>query len=180
MRIIGGEHKGRRIKTLNGESTRPTLDKVRGAIFNSLYDVSDTVVLDLFGGSGAMSLEALSRGAAFAVIVDHNQGAANIIGENVKALHYEDKTDVRFCDFHQALKKGDSFDVVFLDPPYGQGFVWESMAMLCKAKVLRKNAMVVAETGSDEFGDHGTLPFTLLKKKQYGRAKILYYRFDEE
>ncbi|MEG1096411.1 MAG: 16S rRNA (guanine(966)-N(2))-methyltransferase RsmD [Clostridiales bacterium] len=180
MRIIGGEHKGRRLKTLGGDNTRPTLDKVREAVFNALYDVSDTRVLDLFGGSGAMALEALSRGANSAVIVDNNKAAINIIKENVKELGYEAKVDLRFSEFQRATLKNEKFDLIFADPPYGEGLLTEAINMVAKLNLLSAHGMIVAETG----GGNPEFPITpnlnLLKKKQYGTTKILYYRFDEE
>ncbi|MDO4542482.1 MAG: 16S rRNA (guanine(966)-N(2))-methyltransferase RsmD [Bacillota bacterium] len=180
VRIIAGEHKGRKLKTLTGSDTRPTLDKVRGAVFNALHDVGGARVLDMFGGSGAMALEALSRGAESCVIVDNSPKAMAIIEANTEALGYTAKVDLRLGDFRTALKRGEYFDLIILDPPYGQGLLPESIRLVQKLGLLRSSGIIVAETSAQapEYGDISQL--CLIKEKQYGAAKILYYRFDEE
>lgn len=180
LRIIAGENKGRSLKALKGLATRPTLDKVRGAVFNALYDVSGAKVLDLFGGSGAMALEALSRGAAHCVIVDSSKAAAQVIMDNTMALGYGDRVDLRCCDFRTALLPQEKFDIIFLDPPYGQGLVGESLNLIIDKALLAKDGIVVAEVSAQEPECHEFPGFCLIKEKRYGAAKILYYRFDEE
>lgn len=180
LRIIAGEKKGRKLKTLSGAATRPTLDKVRGAVFNALHDVSGAVILDLFGGSGAMSLEALSRGASFSVIVDNSDAAMNIIRYNTEALGYAERVEARCCDFRQAVLPGEKFDLIILDPPYGQGLLVESLGLIAQNFLLQKNGIIVAETSAKEPECSVIEAFRLIKEKQYGMAKILYYRFDEE
>ncbi len=180
LRIIAGKNKGKKIKTLPGFATRPTLDKVRGAIFNALYDVSDISVLDMFGGSGAMALEALSRGARYCVIIDSSKTAINIIQENIEALGYCDYVELRCNDFRQALRADEKFDLIFLDPPYGQGLLVESLKLVAEKSLLNSSGIIVAETSAQQ-PECGDFPgFCLIKEKQYGAAKILYYRFDEE
>lgn len=180
LRIIAGENKGRSLKTLEGSATRPTLDKVRGAVFNALYDVSGAKVLDLFGGSGAMALEALSRGAAQCVIVDNSNRAVEVIRKNAIALGYGDRVDLRCSDFRLALLPQEKFDIIFLDPPYGQGFVRESLSLIIEKDLLTKDGLVVAEVSAQEPECREFPGFRLIKEKRYGAAKILYYRFDEE
>ena len=121
MRIIAGTAGGARIDAPAGRDTRPTLDRVRENLFNMLQgDVPGSRVLDLFAGSGALSLEALSRGADFAVLVDHDRQAVQVEKRNIQRLRMEDRTRVLQMDWRAAAKQlaGETFDLVFLDPPY--------------------------------------------------------------
>ena len=122
MRIIAGTAGGARIDAPPGRDTRPTLDRVRENLFNMLQgEVPGSRVLDLFAGSGALSLEALSRGAALAVMVDHDRQAVQVEKRNIQRLQMEDRTRVLQMDWRQAVRLlagEDSFDLVFLDPPY--------------------------------------------------------------
>jgi 16S rRNA (guanine966-N2)-methyltransferase len=123
MRIISGEFGSRRIRTPPGSTTRPTLDKTRESLFSILTGrVAGMRVLDLFAGSGALGLEALSRGAAHAVFCDKSRQAAQAIAENIAALHLADRAKLMHMDWAQALRnlarERVSFDLIFLDPPY--------------------------------------------------------------
>ena len=123
LRIIAGTHRGRRIEAPEGRDTRPTLDRVRENLFNMLQGrIPDARVLDLFSGSGALSLEALSRGAAFAVMADRDREACRIEEKNVNALGLSDKTRRMRSESERTLRtlteEGDKFDLIFLDPPY--------------------------------------------------------------
>lgn len=176
MRIIGGKNRGRKLKTPEGMHTRPTLDKVRGAVFNSLFDVSDLDILDMFGGSGAMGFEALSRGARKCVIIENNKAAFKIIEENKKNLSYGDAAQLRFADFRSAFHRGERFDIIFLDPPYHKGLLEEALLFISEKGLKKENGVIVAETGSDQ---ETALPETglkLIKEKQYGHTKILFLK----
>ena len=123
MRIIAGEARGRRIDAPTGRNTRPTLDRVRENLFNILQNrLIGRTVLDLFAGSGALSLEAISRGAAFAVMVDSSREAHRVQMRNTEGLGFSDRAEILLCDWHQAVSRlkseGRTFDLVFLDPPY--------------------------------------------------------------
>jgi 16S rRNA (guanine(966)-N(2))-methyltransferase RsmD len=176
LRIIGGKNRGRKLKTPEGMHTRPTLDKVRGAVFNSLFDVSDLDILDMFGGSGAMGFEALSRGARKCVIIENNKAAFKIIEENKKNLSYGDAAQLRFADFRSAFHRGERFDIIFLDPPYHKGLLEEALLFISEKGLKKENGVIVAETGSDQ---ETALPETglkLIKEKQYGHTKILFLK----
>ncbi len=123
LRIIAGTARGRRIEAPEGRDTRPTLDRVRENLFNMLQgSVRDARVLDLFGGSGALSLEALSRGAAFAVIADRDREACRIERKNAEALGFDGRTRLIRGEWERTVSllaaEGEKFDLVFLDPPY--------------------------------------------------------------
>ena len=123
MRIIAGSARSRTILTPEGRDTRPTLDRVRESLFNILQmRVRGARVLDLFAGSGALSLESLSRGAEAAVMVDHDRKAIQCIRKNVEALRFEDRSRIIQADWRAAAetlrREGKAFDIVFLDPPY--------------------------------------------------------------
>ena len=123
LRIVGGAHRGRRIEAPEGRDTRPTLDRVRENLFNMLQGrLMDARVLDLFAGSGALSLEALSRGAAFAVLADRDREANRIEQKNIASLGLADRTRVMRGEWQQTVKtlteEGERFDLIFLDPPY--------------------------------------------------------------
>lgn len=118
MRITGGTLKGRKIKTPSSKTTRPTQEKVRESIFNMLqFDIPGSDFLDLFAGSGAVGIEALSRGAKSVTFVERNRAAGNVLKSNLKALELDAK--VFIADVQKVLPKLPSFDIVFLDPPYG-------------------------------------------------------------
>ena len=128
MRIIAGEARGRKIAAPSGTNTRPTLDRVRENLFNMIQSrISGCHVLDLFAGSGALGFEALSRGAASAVLVDHERNANSVQRANSSLLGFQDRTRIILSDWAEALRilrnEGRKFDIVFLDPPYSCSFL---------------------------------------------------------
>lgn len=176
MRIIGGRNRGRKLKAPEGLLTRPTLDKVRGAVFNVLFDVADFSVLDLFGGSGAMAFEAMSRGAAKAVIVEKNRAAFKVINENKSTLAYGDEIELRLSDYKTALRQGDNFDLIFLDPPYQQGMLEDALVLIDEKKVLAPDGIIVAETATEHDFSCPVSSLEVVKEKQYGITKIIFLR----
>ncbi|MGI5873882.1 MAG: 16S rRNA (guanine(966)-N(2))-methyltransferase RsmD [Bacillota bacterium] len=176
MRIIGGSDRGRKLSAPEGVHTRPTLDKVRGAIFNVLFDVSGSEVLDLFGGSGAMGFEALSRGAAKAVIVENDRAAFRVIEKNKDSLSYGDRADLRFADFRRALRGGERFDIIFLDPPYRGALLEEALAMIEKENRLKEGGVIVAETDLDKETAWSSFSYRIVKEKRYGKTRIIFLK----
>ena len=155
LRIIAGEYKGLRLVTPKGKGLRPTADRVREAIFNILgYDLSELWVLDLFAGTGAMGLEALSRGAGFVVMVDQHPAAIRLIGRNLAACGNPEHASVYKLDLRRGLRgltdQNYSFDLVFLDPPYGRGLTQRCLEQLGTGKLLNAVATVVSEHATDE------------------------------
>lgn len=152
MRIISGEAKGRKLVAPQGLETRPTSDKIRGSLFNIIGSrVLDARVLDLFGGTGALALEALSRGAEYAVIVDSSHDAQKAIDRNARSV-LQDEFDYRariLCqDYRSAIDalEGSLFDLVFLDPPYGMvGAYGDALSRLYDADMLAPGCLIVME-----------------------------------
>ena len=148
MRIIAGEARGRVFEAPSGLHTRPTLDRVRENMFNMIQaDIPDSRVLDLFAGSGALSLEALSRGAAHAVLVDSDRSANSVQKRNIEKLGYAEKTSVVFCDWRKAIdllhRNHEQFDIVFLDPPYSMTDLREVFEALLR--VIHEETLVLLE-----------------------------------
>ena len=155
MRIITGVARGMRLETLEGdEVTRPTAEKVKEAVFSAIqFDIEGRRVLDVFGGSGQMALEALSRGADFAVIGDVDKRATEIIKKNAQKTKLFDKTRILTTDFRNLIKGlagRERFDIVFLDPPYDSGLLKESLALLVRSDLLNPNAFVICESDNSE------------------------------
>jgi 16S rRNA (guanine966-N2)-methyltransferase len=149
MRIISGEARGRRLRAPRGDATRPTADRVRQALFDVLGDPGGLAVLDLFAGTGALGLEALSRGAARAVFVEQAEPAARIVRENVGALGYGERARIIRLEVRRALrllaKEEARFDWVFLDPPYASGEGEAALAALGESALVRAGGLVIAE-----------------------------------
>ncbi len=155
MRIIGGEARSRQIEAPKGMDTRPTQDKVRESLFNILqWEIKGKSVLDLFAGSGALGLEALSRGADSAVFVDLSRHAAKIIQENVDRLGYQSKARVVRDDWKsavgtQAYYDRNVFDLVFLDPPYSMTNTGEICSYMLSYGILAQHVLIVVEHALD-------------------------------
>ena len=153
MRIITGKARGARLTTLPGEATRPTSEKVKEAIFSAIqFDIGDRKVLDLFGGSGQMALEALSRGAENAVIVDSSRAATEVIRNNAAKTKLLPDCRIVTADWKDYLRMADgknTFSLVFLDPPYKEGFVDEVLKRMFNTDILEQDCIIVAETAPD-------------------------------
>ncbi len=181
MRITGGETKGRRIKSPKGMRIRPTTDKVREAIFSIIgQNLSGIRVWDCFAGTGSLGLEALSRGAAFAIFTDSSSHAITLIQENLAICGYLDKAMVLKKDLNKHLDFGRGciahpFDLVFLDPPYGEGYIPALMEKLLRVGLFSKHAMVVTETAKSEPPLRGTKNLRLMETRRYGDTVINLY-----
>jgi len=179
MRIIAGKANGRKLKTLQGLSTRPTSDKVKGAIFSVLGDrVADAKVLDLFAGSGALALEALSRGACCAVLVDKSFGACQVIRENCAITGFTSCARVLNKDGEAALRvlEGEIFDLIFIDPPYRLGLSLKSLEFLVRGNYFAPNAVIIVETSREEVLPVEIGNLSLCKQSRYGDTVIRYYQ----
>ncbi len=178
MRIITGKAKGIHLKTLEGDATRPTAERVKEAIFSMLqFDLEGRTALDLFAGSGQMGLEAVSRGAAFAVMVDRSKAAVKIIEENVAKTKLKPWCRVLQSDCLDFIhhNKGTQFDIIILDPPYASGLYAPVIRALLEANMLKPTSMIVCESDHDAiFGEDVNLSerFTLKKQSKYSRTVI--------
>ena len=174
MRIIGGTARSRVIEAPRGMDTRPTLDRVRENLFNILQDeVRGAAVLDLFAGSGALGLEALSRGAARAVLADHDREAHRVEARNTEKLGFGDRCEVLLGDWRQVLARlrGQRFDLVFLDPPYDMTDLREVTGQLLP--LLSPDAVVSVEHrrgGMPAFADG----YALRQTRLYGVAALTF------
>lgn len=180
MRIIAGEMRGRTLYAPAGMDTRPTQDKVRESIFNILRsDVPDARVLDLFAGSGALALEAVSRGAQSAVAVDLSRAAIECIRRNVQAARAEDRVRILPMDYRRAIDqlaaRGERFDLVFLDPPYRMVNTGEMAAQLYEKGLLDPECLVVIEHARD-VAPVLPPPFEAADERTYGQTKVLFAR----
>lgn len=184
MRIIAGSCRGRTILAPNGLDTRPTLDRVKESLFGIIqFQLYGKRVLDLFAGSGSLGLEALSRGASYAVFNDNSREAVKIIKANVEKLGFADKSAVLPLDYKQAVRSaaacGKGFDIVFLDPPYRAGVMEGALKELCIKGVLNSGAMVVAEHDAHiPPVDTGTLE--LYDRRIYRDTALSFFRREGE
>jgi 16S rRNA (guanine966-N2)-methyltransferase len=178
MRIIAGTMRGRKLKTVQGLSTRPTSDKVKGAIFNVLRDkMVDARVLDLFAGTGNLALEALSRGAREAVLVEESTAAWKVIGENIEITGVKDRTKLILQEALRYLASNQEvFDLIFIDPPYRQGLTARVLAILTNPCRLSPKGVIVAETDKNEDLADEFYPFEIRKVDRYGDTKVWYYQ----
>ena len=179
MRVITGKAKGILLKTPDGVATRPTADRVKEAVFSTLqFRIPGCRVLDLFGGTGQLGIEALSRGAQSAVFVDEREAACRLIRENLHRTNFANIAQVIRTDYLSYLKRcRDKFDIIFLDPPYAEVFLENSLKMITEIDILQSGGIIVTERplGKD-------LPFTFegytrSKDYKYGKTLItLYYK----
>lgn len=183
MRVIAGTAKGRQLKAVPGRNTRPTSDKVKEAVFSMIgpyFDGGD--VLDLFAGTGALGIEALSRGADRSVFVDHDRYSITVIKSNLAACGFADRAVVFRLDASRAVKRighsGFSFDVVFLDPPYRFQALDKLMLELHRNQLLRPRATIVAEHDASLEMAELIGPFARFRRQVYGDTAVTLYELD--
>lgn len=176
MRIVGGKFGGRKLVAPTGSATRPTTDRTRESLFNILGNhtgFEGLRVLDLFAGTGALGLEALSRGAGFCMFIDNAPGARTAIAENTEQLGIQavSKVSARNATRPGSLKDTEAFDLAFADPPYGKGLGEKCAASLLKGKWLTSNALFVLEEQGNAF-PVSLAGFREIDKRSYGNTMI--------
>jgi 16S rRNA (guanine(966)-N(2))-methyltransferase RsmD len=185
MRVTGGTLRGRHLVSIKGLRIRPSADRVKEAIFNLIgQDLAGASVLDLFAGTGALGVEALSRGASSVLFVDKAEQAVRSIKKNLKQLGYEGAGAVLKRDLSKGLPSKHPFiqggiDVTFLDPPYRSGLIPALLRELCDKRLLRSHSVVVAESSRDETMPEHTEGLTVVKTRSYGETKVTIFRTTE-
>lgn len=184
MRVIAGEHKGRRLKAVPGNNTRPTTDKVKESMFNIIGPYFDGgTALDLFAGTGGLGIESLSRGIGKAIFIDQDHKAIAVVRDNINELRLNDQSEIYKNEARRALDKlatrGLRFDLVFLDPPYKLTGMYEELILKLQGlELLRDDAIVVAEHGAEvELPEHfGEV--VRWRHAVYGEIAISFYRYE--
>ena len=181
MRIISGKARGTKLYTLEGNATRPTLDRVKESVFNILHnDIENSTVLDLFSGSGAIGLEFLSRGAKRAVLCDNSKDAIKIIKQNVQKTHFEEIAEVYNIEFTKLIEKlqNQKFDIIYIDPPYATDFIKISIEMIIEYKLVNENTKIIVETDDETriLKQIEKMDVEITDKRKYGRATIIFLR----
>lgn len=177
MRVIAGKNRGHKLAELSGEAIRPTADRVREAVFSMLYPYlsAETTVLDLFGGTGALAIEALSRGARSAHIVDQSAASLSVAMANLKATGNDPSAVLFHQDAVSFLSQAkDGYSLIFLDPPYRKGLLDQALPLISQRNLLLPDGIIMAECGQDE-----TFPLVeglnIVKQKKYGRTIVALY-----
>ena len=182
MRIIAGTHKGRKLASLPGRAARPTGGKVREAIFSICTKaVRDAVVLDLFAGTGALGLEAISRGAAKAVFIDSDRPGIEVIRKNIAACGegYRSiviRADIR-AGLHPLAATGLFYDLVFIDPPYNRRAIRRTLENLVKTKTLNPGATIVIEHGKNETNFTDIHGLEVVDRRKYGKTLVTFMKW---
>lgn len=181
MRIISGTARGAKLYTLDGLHTRPTLDRVKEPLFNILnFKLDDAIVLDLFAGSGALGLEAISRGAYKSIFCENDRNAIKVIERNIEKTKFEKQSILIKSDFEEALKMlaDDDLkvDVVFLDPPYKTDLISKALNKIIDLKVLNEDAVIVAETDEPEAVEEKikNIGLEIYDIRKYGRVSLIF------
>jgi len=185
VRVVSGSKKGLHLKAVPGVSTRPTTDKVKEAIFNIIGPYFDGGYgLDLFGGSGGLGIEALSRGIDKVIFVDRDQKAIQTIKGNLDICRLQDQAEVYRNDAYRALKaimkREIKFDLIFLDPPYKQQKLMELIEAIHDHQLLTDNGYITAEHGSDVMLEQSIGNLTLVRHEIYGVIGVSIYTYIEE
>ena len=180
MRVISGKARGIVLKTPDGMQTRPTADRVKEALFSILqFDLPGTKVLDLFGGTGQLGIEAISRGARCAVFVDAGDAACKLIKENLRRAKMEGEGRVIRADYLQFLSQcRENFDIIFLDPPYAEVFLENAINKISEIDILQSGGIIVTERPVEKPLNLEIEGFSRSKDYKYGRTLLTLYRKD--
>lgn len=180
MRVIAGKARRLILKTIEGLDTRPTTDRIKETLFNMIHDqIPDCCFLDLFSGSGAIGIEALSRSAKLAVMVEQNQKAAECIRENLKTTRLQDDAVVMNCDVLTALKRLEDkdylFDVIFMDPPYRMEWEKRVLEYLAASSLINEDTTIIIEASLDTDFDYlKSMGYEITREKNYKTNKHVF------
>ena len=181
MRIIGGQNRGTKLYVLDSIETRPTLDRVKEAMFSKInFNLQDSIILDLFSGSGAIGLEALSRGAKKAYLCDNSFKAIRIIEKNIEKTKLSGKAIVISDDYLKALEnlrnQNIKFDIIFLDPPYKTDYNIKAINLILKYNLLDENGQMIIETDIPEktLEELKSFSVNIYDIKRYGRVTLIF------
>ena len=185
MRIISGKARGTKLYTLEGENTRPTLDRVKESIFSIIQnEIEGAKVLDLFAGSGAIGLEFLSRGAEKAVLCDNSKEAINIIKKNIEKTHMQNQIQLVNADFENCLEKlkNEQFDIIYLDPPYSTDYIYKAIKKIIELNIITKESLLIIETDDEKRVEKEieNIDVEIVDKRKYGRATIIFVSLKKE
>ena len=177
MRVVAGKYGGRPLKTLAGKTTRPTTDKVKGAIFNMIGLYFDGGrVLDLYAGSGSLAIEAISRGMTSAILVEKDRRAQAIINQNLKMTREEERFELLKMEANQSLERiTGHFDLVLLDPPYAKEQIVTDIEKMAERELLSNDALIVCETDKSVDLPEEIAGLGIWKQKIYGISKVTVY-----
>jgi len=180
MRVIAGKARGVNLKTPDGMATRPTADRVKEALFSIIqFDIPASRVLDLFGGTGQLGIEALSRGANSALFIDDREEACRLIRENLKRAKLDSQAKVIRSDYMQYLKNcSEQFDIILLDPPYAEVFLENSLKLITEIDILQSGGIIVTERPVEKSLPWDFPGFTRSKDYKYGKTILTIYRKD--
>ena len=177
MRVITGSARGAKLKTLDGLATRPTSDRVKEAIFNIIqFDIQGRRVLDLFGGSGQLAIEALSRGADYAVIVDQSAEAVKVIKDNLKKTKFDQQASVFQMDYLRYLSTArEKFDLIFLDPPYAEKSLENALQKISEIDILSEGGIIICERPKDKVMPPEVGGLLCSRDYNYGKTAVNLY-----
>lgn len=184
MRVIAGKYRSIKLNAVEGMNTRPTTDKIKENLFN-MIDCYDCKVLDLFGGTGGLGIEALSRGAKHTTFIDGSNNAIKVIKSNIEKCRI-DATDYSLYrnDFKRALKifgkKEEKFDIIFLDPPYDKGLIDEALQCILDNNLCNDEALVICEKSNTEEITITDERLEMIKEKEYGITDIVIFEYMEK
>ena len=180
MRIITGKHKGRRLYTLEGMNTRPMMDRMKESVFNIIGPYFDgDVVLDLFGGSGALSLESISRGASKSYIVEKSSDALKVIKKNVEMVNEVDNVNILSMDYKLALdffkNNNKKFDIIFLDPPFRMNIIDEIISFILEYDLINQNGYIICQYPKNNHEAKSIDGLDLIKHYKYAASEVAIY-----
>ena len=178
MRVIAGTARSVPLLSRDGLDTRPTTDRVKEAIFNIIqFEIEGRQILDLFGGSGQMAIEALSRGAERAVIVDQSKDSVSIIRQNLQKTKLTEKAEVVCADYMEYLNRCKKrFDLIFLDPPYREKFLENALNRISEIDILKSGGIIVCERPAEKALPDAYAAFRRVRDYRYGKTGITVYR----